>query len=143
MEVGKNLFVAITILYIFQSMSESSNIDMIPNAVLLKVEPVHIEMLIHDLDIISGVVGQHKMNSWRSARWPVDGFKLPANKLNLGMEITSFSTGHGDMHGFNSLLSHYIASTRVYIIVFLGFQSYPATRQARQCPDHWWRNGAG
>ena len=75
------------------------------------MKPVHIEMLIHDLDIILGVVGQRKMNSWRSARWLVDGFKLPANKLNLGMDITSFSTGPGDMHGFNSLLSHYI--TRV------------------------------
>lgn len=50
------------------------------------IQPVHIEMLIHDLDIISGVVGQRKMNSWRSARWPVDWFELSThmNKLYTG-----------------------------------------------------------
>ena len=33
LEVGKGVFAAVTILYIFQLMSESSKIDMIPNAV--------------------------------------------------------------------------------------------------------------
>ena len=50
LEVGKGVFAAVTILYIFQLMSESSKIDMIPNSVwdfLLNL--CILEMLIHDL----------------------------------------------------------------------------------------------